>query len=205
MSTLERRRSSIFARARDSFYRSHGTRGANVTTLRGNAGSDFESEAIVKRSNKYTGLFSCFACKKGSKKKYILIKGPHVFVFTKATSSAPKYAIPLKHETVQMHDKRGNNQVVTLSNGLGEVEYEFQFDLKENKDLGKNFGRILKEQIDFGNTDEIKEKLGHELLQNSKSLKYAKEIGEEKERDQPDVGVATTDDVLGNYSYLQPY
>ena len=137
-------------------FRSKGTQGAGVEVLRGKTGSNFESKAIVKRQKKDIGIFSCFTFQKGSN-QYIVIKGPHVFVFTDETSSSPKYAIPLKHGTVKMHNKKGNKQVVALLNGLGEIEYEFKFDLHEKRDLGKNFTRVLKEQINVGNTDDIKE------------------------------------------------
>ena len=146
--------------------RSRGERGADVDTLRGNAGADFESEAIVSRgSSARIFLFSCFGLGRGrlngGKSQYILIKGPHLFVFTKATSSCPKFAIPLKHQTVQVCDCKGTSQIVKLSNTLGDVEYEFKFDLSENSELGRNFGCILEEQIAVGNTDEVKEVRKH--------------------------------------------
>jgi hypothetical protein len=50
---------------------------------------------------------------------------------------------------------------VKLSNTLGDVEYEFKFDLSENTELGRNFGCILEEQIAVGNTDEVKEVRKH--------------------------------------------
>lgn len=57
-------RSSIFRRARFSFVRSGGVRGASVEVLRGSHGSDFESRARVVRGRGYSfgtcfGLFSC--------------------------------------------------------------------------------------------------------------------------------------------------
>ncbi len=58
------RRSSIFRRAKFSFVRSGGVRGASVEILRGSHGSDFESRARVVRGRGYSfgtcfGLFSC--------------------------------------------------------------------------------------------------------------------------------------------------
>lgn len=203
MTYREHRRSSFLTRAKESFYRSKGTRGASVELLRGDTGSNFESQATVKRHNKGNGLFSCFTGQKGSK-RYIVIKGPHIFVFANENSSSPQYAIPLSNESVETYDKKGNKQVVTLLNGLAEVEYEFEFDLREKSDLGATFSRVLKEQIIVGHNDEIKAKLGHtKTSQNSKSFCYAKNIGKEKEQDQPAVSAASND-VLGAYDHLQP-
>lgn len=125
--------------------------------MRGNSGADFENEAIVTRGTGGEGLFSCFGFTKRQKAMYILVKGPHLFVYSKATSSAPMYSIPLKRETVNVHEIKGHYQVVGLENALGDVQYEFKFDLKENNELGSNFGRVLEEQIALGNTDEVKE------------------------------------------------
>lgn len=206
----DRRRSSLFLRAMNSFYRSKGSRGADVNTLRGNTGADFESEAVVIRgSNNGLGLFSCLGWRKDSnkfKKKYIVLKGPHIFVFSKATSPSPKFAIPLKHETVNVHKSHGKTQVVTLETGLGDVVYTFKFDLSENKDLGNNFGHSIAEQIGVGNKEAAKEKLGHSLsFDNRKSLKYANQIGTEKERDQPEAPFTTADVMTTAYASIEPY
>ncbi len=130
-----------------------------MDTLRGNSGANFENEAIVTRGDDSgIGLFSCFDKNNIlGKKKYILVKGPHVFVFNKVTSPTPKFAIPLKHETVNVHVSSGKTQVVALETGLGDVEYKFKFDLRENDNVGKEFGRVLREQILIGNSDEVKE------------------------------------------------
>lgn len=136
--------------------RSKGERGADIDTLRGNKGADFESEAFVTRG-KPIGLFSCFGFGRRSKKVYLLIKGPHIFVFANESASAPNYAIPLKHERVEVMDVKGDSQMVTLESSLGDVLYEFKFDLKENRELANNFGRVLEEQIAVGNVDEVKE------------------------------------------------
>mmetsp|Transcript_6293 Transcript_6293/g.7781 ORF Transcript_6293/g.7781 Transcript_6293/m.7781 type:complete len:208 (-) Transcript_6293:299-922(-) len=183
--TKARKRSSIFLRARNSFYRSKGERGADVDTLRGNSGSNFENEAVVTRGGSGLGFFSCFGKTNYSGKKYILVKGPHIFVFNQATSSAPKFAIPLKHEIVNVHVSKGKTQIVALETGLGDVQYEFRFDLSENDGIAKEFGRVLKEQILVGNSDVVKKKLGHRSDKKS-SIKYADSIGLKKEEDQPE-------------------
>ena len=171
--------------------------------MRGNKGADFESEAFVTRG-KPIGLFSCFGFGRRSKKVYLLIKGPHIFVFANESASAPNYAIPLKHERVEVMDVKGDSQMVTLESSLGDVLYEFKFDLKENRELANNFGRVLEEQIAVGNVDEVKERLGHGRGNNSKSLAYAKAIGDKKEKEQPEE--TTNNDIdLGNYAYLQSY
>mmetsp|Transcript_54133 Transcript_54133/g.162058 ORF Transcript_54133/g.162058 Transcript_54133/m.162058 type:complete len:226 (-) Transcript_54133:557-1234(-) len=59
-SSTTRRRSSLLQRARMSFYRSKGERGADVATLRGTRGADFEGEARVIRGTSDAVLCSCF-------------------------------------------------------------------------------------------------------------------------------------------------
>lgn len=204
MSTTDLRRSSIFTRARNSFIRSKGERGADVDTLRGNTGADFEGEAIVIRGQTGFGLFSCFdfGRRKSNNNKYILIKGPFVFVYSKQTASAPTYSIPLKHQRVNVHDIKGNSQVVTLESGLGDIEYEFKFDLNENRELGANFGRVLEEEIVIGNTAEVKEKLGHDTG-FTKSFAYAKNVCDKKEKDQPEVSAPQSG--ADDYVMMQAY
>lgn len=53
---------SFIVRARQSFLRSNGRRGADVPTLRGLTGADFEGEARVTRGNR-SRFFACFADK----------------------------------------------------------------------------------------------------------------------------------------------
>ncbi len=47
--------------------------------------------------------------------------------------------------------------MVTIENGLGDVEYKFKFDLRENENVAKNFVIALKEEAVVGETNEIKE------------------------------------------------
>ncbi len=203
--------------------------------MRGNTGADFEGEAIVIRGQTGFGLFSCFdfGRRKSNNNKYILIKGPFVFVYSKQTASAPTYSIPLKHQRVNVHDIKGNSQVVTLESGLGDIEYEFKFDLNENRELGANFGRVLEEEIVIGNTAEVKEvryaiayneiDFGHiqfntlilllrELLHCqklghdtgfTKSFAYAKNVCDKKEKDQPEVSAPQSG--ADDYVMMQAY
>jgi len=99
------RRSSFFARAKSSFFRSHGEKGADVTTLRGTAGSDFEGEAKVSRSGVNDTLCSCFGGgKKGKSKTYfVLVKGPSCFIFSNKNSPSPEYAINLEKKNAKLH------------------------------------------------------------------------------------------------------
>ena len=91
------------------------------------------------------------------KKRYVLIKGPNLFVFSNAASSAPKYALEVVHKKVTLHRVVGNTQLVTFESGLGDVDYKFLFDLRDNSDVAKNFTQALKEQIATGETDEVKQ------------------------------------------------
>jgi len=125
-------------------------------------GSDFEGEARVTRGDIGMGLcFSCFFVDRGgepNKKRYVLVKGTNLFVFTSATAKAPKYAIDLPHKQIVLHEEAngGHSQTVTIENSLGDVEYKFQFDLKENPNLARSFAHALKEEAAVGETNEIK-------------------------------------------------
>jgi hypothetical protein len=93
-----------------------------------------------------------------NKKRYVLVKGTNLFVFTSATAKAPKYAIDLPHKKIVLHEEAngGHSQTVTIENSLGDVEYKFQFDLKENPNLARSFAHALKEEAAVGETNEIK-------------------------------------------------
>ena len=87
----------------------------------------------------------------------MLVKGTNLFVFLREDSSSPKYAIELAHKTVTLHPISGHSQIVTIENGLGDIEYKFRFELRENSDLAKNFSNVLKEKIAISDTNEIKD------------------------------------------------
>jgi hypothetical protein len=188
-------RGSIFARARQSFFRSKGERGANVETLRGLTGADFEGSCKVTCGNR-SPLFACFGSNNNevNRQRYVLIKGPNLFVFANAESSAPKYALDVVHKKVTLHPLVGKTQLVTFESGLGDVDYKFLFDLRDNSDVAKNFSQALKEQIAAGETDEVKEKLGHrDQMMHSKSVNYATTVAAKKKKDQPEVPISASE------------
>jgi len=197
--SMSSNRGSIFTRARHSFFRSNGERGANVETLRGQTGADFEGSCKVTCGDR-SPLFGCFGSKNNEvqKKRYVLIKGPNLFVFSNAASSAPKYALEVVHKKVTLHRVVGNTQLVTFESGLGDVDYKFLFDLRDNSDVAKNFTQALKEQIAAGETDEVKQKLGHKNKLNlSKSVRYASTIASKKKEDQPEAPISAAE-MFGN-------
>ena len=86
-----------------------------------------------------------------------MIKGANLFVFAKEDSAAPKYAVELTHKKISLHEALGHTQVVTLESGLGDVEYKFKFDLRENPELAKNFAVAMREQVAVGESNEVKQ------------------------------------------------
>lgn len=87
----------------------------------------------------------------------MLVKGTNLFVFLREDSPSPKYAIELAHKTVNLHPISGHSQMVTIEDGLGDVDYKFRFELRENSDLAKNFSNVLKEKIAISDTNEVKD------------------------------------------------
>lgn len=153
-----------------NYNRSQGGRGANIEMLRGDSGADFECEAIVHRgkfsrvAQGGSSLLRFLTKFQRNKKDYLVVKGPFIFVYSSLNSPSPKFAIPLKHQIVQVHDhssyggdRKRKTQVVSLQTVLGDVQYEIKFDSTDNEGLGKTFGNVLKEQIRVGDCNEIKE------------------------------------------------
>lgn len=150
-------RGSIFTRARMSFFRSKGERGADVLTLRGKTGANFEGKVRVTRGSE--GCFSCFGnigSSEQDKERYVLIKGSNLFVFLKEDSAAPKYAVDLARKVVNVHPASGQCQMVCLETALGDTEYQFKFDLKENPESANDFAKALKEQIHVADAEAAK-------------------------------------------------
>jgi hypothetical protein len=177
-----------------------------VETLRGLTGSDFEGPARVTRGNT-SGLCSCFGNNNGepNKKGYVLIKGANLFVFAKEDSAAPKYAVELTHKKISLHEALGHTQVVTLESGLGDVEYKFKFDLRENPELAKNFAVAMREQVAVGESNEVKQKLGHRpAFDASKSVKYANTVAAKKKEDQLDAPIGMAE-VMANGPSIGAY
>lgn len=178
-------RSSFFRLKGLSFRRSGGERGADVNTLRGTHGPDFEGYAIIKRSGDVVGVScDCFGRNDDSKEKIILIKGPYCFVFNKESDPSPKYAISLAHMIAKSHSPSRGVHHVTIENNLGDVGWELGF---SQKDITQHFVDAVSQQAAVGESDEVRKRLGHEnLLQKRGSVKYAESIAQKKIHDQPE-------------------
>ena len=132
--------------------RSGGTRGADVFTLRGSKGADFEADVVVTRGKRGHGLFATLTCNKTKHIKHILIKGTNIFVFSRGKIASPEYSIPLNNQIVQVDI---NNDVI-LVNQLGDIDFRFKFYEDEDKVYSTKFIRVLKTQINLGNCEELK-------------------------------------------------
>eukprot|EP00542_Grammatophora_oceanica_P020040 CAMPEP_0194027112 /NCGR_PEP_ID=MMETSP0009_2-20130614/1336_1 /TAXON_ID=210454 /ORGANISM="Grammatophora oceanica, Strain CCMP 410" /LENGTH=262 /DNA_ID=CAMNT_0038666071 /DNA_START=89 /DNA_END=877 /DNA_ORIENTATION=+ len=186
-------RSSFFQRARMSFVRSSGDRGASLETLRGTAGADFEvGDVYVQRKGADAASCGCFGGSSGGAKPEkhatILIKGPFCFIFPSGADEAktpPKYAISLVH----MKAKKVDNDTVTLETSLGDVEYELQFVLQ---DEAKEFCDVVGRQASAGEAELVRKRLGHEHLLNKRaSLRFAENVATKKVEDQPEKPIST--------------
>lgn len=180
-------RSSFFSLKGLSFRRSGGDRGADINTLRGTHGPDFEGYAIISRAG--TNGISC-GCFGGSgnndakKEKTILIKGAFCFVFIKETDPSPKYAISLAHTKTTLHPSSSSPYRVTIETSLGDVEWELGF---ENKKLANQFISAFRVSAATGEADEARKRLGHDqLLNKRKSVKYAESVAQKKIQNQPE-------------------
>jgi hypothetical protein len=131
-------------------FRSGGERGADVESLRGTAGPDFEAEAIINRG----GPGGC-GCLGGSsaKEQLLLIKGPFIFVFGHESDKAPKYAISLAMMKAKSQKGTGGNYLVSLETTLGDVEYEISF---KTEAIAKEFVEAVKKQASIGETEQIR-------------------------------------------------
>merc|ERR1711862_840936 len=183
-----------------SFFRSKGTRGADVETLRGNTGASFEGYARVARCGDY---MNCCGIKIGSveesssrKKKFLLLKGNSLFVFQSEDAPSPKYAIPLERMQVEAEKEKNNTTTtdVLLKTAVGDVEYRFIFNNNTNKDdddddkddIVNKFLISVRNAVNEANIEETKKRLGHEHQINASTV-YANQIASEKVKDQPDV------------------
>mmetsp|Transcript_100852 Transcript_100852/g.151119 ORF Transcript_100852/g.151119 Transcript_100852/m.151119 type:complete len:230 (+) Transcript_100852:45-734(+) len=177
---LQRKRSSFLQRMGMSFRRSAGERGADVDTLRGTNGADFEGFATISRGEGG----GCCSGGDDNSEKLLLIKGPFVFVFKSEEDKAPQYAISLAHMTASSKGGSQGSYVVTLGSNLGDVDYVLNF--KDEK-IAKFFVDAAKEQAKVGETEEIRKRLGHEqLMTRNKSIKYAETVAMQKVKSQPE-------------------
>lgn len=179
-SSTGKRRSSFFKGLAQSFRRSGGERGADVESLRGTTGPDFEAEAIINRG----GPGGC-GCMGGSsaKEQLLLIKGPFIFVFGHESDKAPKYAISLAMMKAKPQGGTGGNYLVSLETTLGDVEYEISF---KTEGIAKQFVDAVKKQASIGETEQIRKRLGHEsLISKRSSVQFAENIALKKVEAQP--------------------
>jgi hypothetical protein len=176
------RRSSFFQKLSRSFRRSDGERGADVETLRGIHGADFEGYAMVTRGG--GNGCGCFPRGNSTKESLILIKGPFCFVFKNEDAAAPKYAISFAYLKALKRKPSHGVTVVTLESELGDVEYEVRF---SEEDPAKAFAVAANKQAAKGLNEEARKRLGHgHLLNRSKSVKYAEKIAIGKLSAQPE-------------------
>ena len=97
-------------------------------------------------------IYLClFLPTKKVKVRYIVVKGHSVFVYRNQESPAPKYAIDLAHMTIF-----SQRNVVYIESALGDVEYKFKFDTRQNPLLPSEFMAALQQDAELANTDEIK-------------------------------------------------
>lgn len=133
-----------------SVARSGGERGADVETLRGTHGPEFEADAIINRA----GAVGC-GCSGGKdmKERLILIKGPFIFVYANESDKAPKYAISLANMKAKSQGASGGMHVVSLETGLGDVEYEVSF---KTQGIATEFATVVKKQAAVGEAEQVR-------------------------------------------------
>ena len=135
--------------------RNDGEAGADIATLRGSHGPDFEGNATIVRAG---GIgFSCFSCfGKGddTKEKIILIKGAYCFVFGDESDQAPKYAIALAHMKAKLQSASHGVHYVTIETSLGDIEWELGF---PDKQAAQKFVDAFRKQAAVGEADQVRE------------------------------------------------
>ena len=136
------------------FNRSGGDRGADLDTLRGTHGPDFEGYATIKRAGGGIGVTcGCFGGGDDKKEKIILIKGTYCFVFMKESDSAPKYAISLAHLNAKVQPPSHGVHHVTIETSLGDTDWELGF---EQKEIAQQFADAFRQQAAVGQSDEVR-------------------------------------------------
>lgn len=201
-STGSRRRSSLLTRARQSFVRSRGTRGASVETLRGTRGAEFEGYAKIVRGERSGFLCGCFGGGDGeskSKTRYLLVKGTFCFVFSSEDAPAPKYAIPLVHMKAEIRDVSHGHETVYLETSLGDIEYKMIFDVTHDADIARRFVSAVTQEASTAEAELAKKRLGHtHLLTKRSSTRYAESIALKKAREQPKAPISASESI-SNY------
>lgn len=121
----------------------------------------------------------------------------------------------LAHKKCTLHPAAASErtQTVTLESGLGDIEYQFEFDKRQDPDIAKRFASAVRGDIALGERMEMKKKLGHEKDSDTrKSVRYACIVAENnrshEEEEQQQRGderlasVGTIDNVVLKESYL---
>lgn len=177
-------RSSFFRLKSLVFRKSGGEKGADINTLRGSHGPDFEGIATIARGGGIGVSCGCFGGGDDQKQKIILIKGPYCFIFATESDPAPKYAISLAHMKAKIQSPSHGAHNVTIETSLGDVDWELTF---EEKQSAQKFVDAFQKQAVVGEVDEVRKRLGHENLINKRgSVKYAETIAKKKLKDQPE-------------------
>jgi len=203
-STASKRRSTFFKNKRFSFFRSAGQRGADLDTLRGTTGADFEGLGRIHRAAGGIGCL-CFAgqtSEKGAnKERYLFIKGPHCFIYNSETSSTPKYAISLANVRAEVKPVAHGRHPVVLMDNLGDVQYELSF---ASDELAKQFANVVRAEANVAQTEEARKRLGHgHLITKRSSLRYIETVAKKKLGDQPEKPI-TTGEIAENYPAIEP-
>jgi len=177
-------RSSFFRLKSLAFRKSGGETGADVNTLRGSHGPDFEGYATIKRAGGMGVSCGCFGGDDEKKEKIILIKGAYCFVFDKESDAAPKYAISLVHMKAKLQSPSHGMYHVTIEASLGDVDWELGF---EQKPIAQQFVDAFRHRAAVGEADEVRKRLGHDKLAPKRgSVMYAENIAQKKLEDQPE-------------------
>ena len=136
------------------FKRNDGEAGADIATLRGSHGPDFEGKATITRGGIDFSCFSCFGKSYDTKEKIILIKGAYCFVFGDESDQSPKYAIALAFMKVNLQAPSHGVHYVTVETSLGDVEWELGF---QEKEIAQKFVEAFKKQAAAGEADKARE------------------------------------------------
>ncbi len=138
--------------------RSGGDRGADLETLRGTNGPDFEGYAVISRAADGLVCCSCFGGGgDDTSEKIVLIKGAYCFVFNKETDASPKYAIALAHmKAVTQPSSRGQFPV-SIETSMGDREWEVIF---QQENIAKQFVDCFKHQAAIGEADQVRKVRG---------------------------------------------
>jgi len=145
-------------------------------------------------------------CGDQKKLRYVLVKGHSCFVFYSVDSPAPKYAIILTNLTAEAKSPvRGHTDVI-LKTALGDNEYKFTFDTKEDKSIPDKFVLAVNHASAIGHEEIVKKKLGHDqLLQKRQSNQFADEIAVLKTKDQPEAPIGLTETMAAYPDAFTPF